>query len=192
MEFIDLRFPIKGQMIAVDHGYALYSAICRVIPNFHTMKNAGLALVRGKYSGNGLLVLNKLSAVKIRIPINSIPVFLSLASEVLPIDGHKLVLGNPTILQFKPRSALYSHIVTTKNGNDEERFAATIRSQLDALGIQGEFLVGTRKTFKVSGKKIVGYSLLVTGLTAQESIALQENGLGGRRKMGCGVFIGIR
>jgi CRISPR/Cas system CSM-associated protein Csm4 (group 5 of RAMP superfamily) len=28
----------------------------------------------------------------------------------------------------------------------------------------------------------------VSELTAEESIRLQEHGLGGRRKMGCGVF----
>ena len=192
MRFVDIRFPVTGLTIAVDHGYSLYSAICRVAPEFHTMKNAGLALVRGKYSENGLLALNKLSAVRIRITADSIPVFLSLAGKVLTVDDQKLTLGNPTIIQFKPRPVLYSHLVTTKNGDDEERFNATIRSQLDSLGIQGKFLVGSRKTFKVSGKQIVGYRLLVTGLTAEESIALQENGLGGRRKMGCGIFIGVR
>lgn len=192
MRFVDISFPVSGQTIAVDHGYALYSAICRLAPRFHAMTDAGLALVRGKYSGNSLLVLNKLSAVRIRISADAIPAFLSLAGKVLTVDGQKLTLGNPTAIQLKPRPALYSHIVTTKNGNDEERFTATIRSQLDSLGIQGEVIVGSRKTFNVSGKQIVGYSLLVTGLTAEESIGLQENGLGGRRKMGCGIFIGVR
>jgi len=31
--------------------------------------------------------------------------------------------------------------------------------------------------------------LHVNGLTAEESIKLQEIGLGGRRHMGCGIFV---
>jgi len=40
----------------------------------------------------------------------------------------------------------------------------------------------------VHGKQVVGYPVLVSELTPEESILLQENGLGGRRKMGCGFF----
>ena len=39
---------------------------------------------------------------------------------------------------------------------------------------------------------MIGYALRVFGLTAEESIRLQEEGLGGRRRMGCGVFLPIR
>jgi CRISPR-associated protein Cas6 len=45
-----------------------------------------------------------------------------------------------------------------------------------------------RRVLKVREKRVVGYALRVTGLTAEESIRLQEEGLGGRRRMGCGVF----
>ncbi|MCI5210102.1 MAG: hypothetical protein D3910_15200 [Candidatus Electrothrix sp. ATG2] len=48
--------------------------------------------------------------------------------------------------------------------------------------------IGKRRTFSIRRKKIVGYSLLVSELSAEESLALQEKGVGGRRKMGCGFF----
>jgi hypothetical protein len=35
-------------------------------------------------------------------------------------------------------------------------------------------------------------SALVDYLTATESILLQEHGLGGRRHMGCGIFVPMR
>ena len=44
---------------------------------------------------------------------------------------------------------------------------------------------------QIKDKSIVGYALRVVGLTAEESIRLQETGLGGRRRMGCGVFLPI-
>ena len=45
-----------------------------------------------------------------------------------------------------------------------------------------------RRIVHIKGKKIVGYPLLVQGLTAQESIRLQEQGLGGRTRIGCGFL----
>ena len=38
-------------------------------------------------------------------------------------------------------------------------------------------------------KEIVGFAVRVEDLTAEESIGLQEAGIGGRRRFGCGVFI---
>ena len=46
-----------------------------------------------------------------------------------------------------------------------------------------------RQVLRVHGKKIIGYSVLVQGLTAEESIRLQEDGLGGRGRMGGGFFV---
>jgi CRISPR-associated protein Cas6 len=46
-----------------------------------------------------------------------------------------------------------------------------------------------RRVLDVKGRKIVGYAMQVAGLTAEESIRLQEEGLGGRRRMGCGLFM---
>jgi CRISPR-associated protein Cas6 len=45
---------------------------------------------------------------------------------------------------------------------------------------------------RIKDKKLVGYALRVTGLTAEESIRLEEEGLGGRRRMGCGVLVPFR
>ena len=45
---------------------------------------------------------------------------------------------------------------------------------------------------RVKGQKIVGYALVVSGLDADESVRLQERGLGGRTHMGCGFFLPAR
>ncbi len=49
--------------------------------------------------------------------------------------------------------------------------------------------LGKRRTLRIKDKEVVGYEVLVDCLTAAESIALQEAGLGGRRHMGCGIFV---
>lgn len=49
-----------------------------------------------------------------------------------------------------------------------------------------------RRIVHIKGLKIVGYPLIVQGLTADESLRLQEVGLGGRTRIGCGFFVPYR
>jgi CRISPR-associated protein Cas6 len=46
-----------------------------------------------------------------------------------------------------------------------------------------------RHVLRIRDKTIVGFSVLIEGLTADESVRLQEEGIGGRSKMGCGFFV---
>ena len=71
-------------------------------------------------------------------------------------------------------------------------YTAEIRRQLDALGIASPFELRGRRSLTVGGKRVVGYSVRVLGLGAGESLALQRMGIGGKRRMGCGVFRGTR
>ena len=44
-------------------------------------------------------------------------------------------------------------------------------------------------TLRIKGLAIVGYGLLVSELSAADSLTLQERGLGGRTQLGCGFFV---
>jgi CRISPR-associated protein Cas6 len=48
-----------------------------------------------------------------------------------------------------------------------------------------------RRTLRINGKEIIGFPIEVSGLSAEDSIRLQEQGLGGRRHFGCGIFTRI-
>jgi hypothetical protein len=39
MAFVDLAFRLTASKVPVDHGYALYSAISRLLPELHGAKN---------------------------------------------------------------------------------------------------------------------------------------------------------
>lgn len=192
---IDLFFHIQGKEVPVDHGYALYSAISRILETgdenkwLHNADNVGLLLIRGHYAGQGKLIFDQHARFGLRLPVNLIPKVLRLAGKRLDVNGEALRIGVSTTSALIPAPVLYAHIVTTKNGEDESRFDAEIQRQLDALDIKGSPTRGPRRIVTIKDKKVVGYSLLVSELTAEESTRLQEQGLGGRRKMGCGVFV---
>lgn len=192
---VDLFFHIQGKEVPVDHGYTLYSAISRILESgddnkwLHNADNVGLLPIRGHYVGRGQLVLDQHARFGLRLPVDLIPKVLRLAGKRLDVNGEALRIGVSTTSALIPAPVLYAHIVTTKNGEDEARFDAEVQRQLDALAIKGKPARGPRRIVTIKDKKVVGYSLLVSELTAEESICLQENGLGGRRKMGCGVFV---
>lgn len=189
---VDCSFGLRGERIPLDHGYALYSALCAAPaagPWLHAAEHVAVQCISGDYEGPGLLRLTAKSRLRIRLPAEDLPNVLTLASRSLTLDGHALVIGVPETRLLRPAVALYAHVVTTRNGDDEERFEAEIRRQLDGLGIQAKATRGKRRVLRVKDRTVVGHSLLVSQLGAGDSLRLQAAGLGGRRKMGCGVFI---
>jgi len=47
MPYVDLAFRLTGSKVPVDHGYALYSAISRLLPEIHGAKNIGVHPIWG-------------------------------------------------------------------------------------------------------------------------------------------------
>ncbi|HEX6984843.1 MAG TPA: type I-MYXAN CRISPR-associated protein Cas6/Cmx6, partial [Planctomycetaceae bacterium] len=145
-----------------------------------------------------LMQLMPWSELILRLPAGRIPDLLPLAGEAFEIAGTALRLRPPTVQALRPAPALRSRLVTIKprEGFTDEAFAAAARRQLDALGVSpaAAAAVGRRRTLRIRGREIIGHELILEGLTAAESLAVQAAGLGGRRSMGCGLFVplGVR
>lgn len=189
MPVVDLAFRLTGATIPVDHGYALYGAISRVLPDLHADKEIGVHPIRGRYVGEGSLHLTSGSWLMIRLPGDRIRAALKLAGKSLKVDGHHFVVGVPEARALRPVTALYSRLVTIKGFMEVEPFLAAARRQLELLGVDAELAVGERRTLRVKDKQVVGFEVFASRLDAEASLRLQEAGLGGRRHMGCGVFV---
>ena len=214
---LDLVFPVNGQAIPREHAYFLYSAISHLIdkpgqpPILHESKELGIFSIRGTPGGKGELLLNDHSALRLRITTDKLPKLLPLAGKALDLAGHRLRVGVPRVKALVPASALASPLVLIKlarppGQHDKppeitpETFLTSARKKLDELQIHAEACLQTnntgphkdqprRRILQVKNSNHVGYAMLVQGLSAEESIRLQENGLGGRRLMGCGLFL---
>jgi CRISPR-associated protein Cas6 len=192
MPYVDLAFRLTGSKVPVDHGYALYSAISRLLPEIHGAKNIGVHPIRGTYSGNGELMLRDSSRLVMRLESERIGEFLKLAGTKLEIDSHSLQVGVPEVRLLRPRASLYSRLVTIKGFMEPAAFLEAAKRQLEKIGVEAEIQVGERRTLRVRDKQVVGFELAALELDAEDSLRLQEHGLGGRRHMGCGVFTPLR
>lgn len=189
MPTVDLAFKLMGTKIPVDHGYALFSAINRLAPEMHDATDIGLHPIRGQFDGNGCLMLSPVSRLVIRVPDDRIHEFLKLAGKALDVDGHRFRIGVPEVRALRPTVALVARLVTIKGFMEAEEFIEAAQRQLETMGVTAVLQLGERRTFRVKDKQVVGFALLATELDAENSIRLQEIGIGGRRRMGCGVFV---
>lgn len=208
MPMIQLSFPVLGSALPADHGYPLYAGVARQIPALHGQEiPVFIGPIQGQYAGNGLINLEtRRSWLRLRLPVENIPQLLPLAGKRLEVDGHPIRLGVPQVRSLIPAASLIARLVLIKTkdrATDPDSFLAAARRQLADLDIQGEAAIPLvcqgphagqprRRILRLKDKRVVGYSLQVTALTAEESLRLQEHGLGGRKKMGCGFFVAIR
>jgi CRISPR-associated endonuclease/helicase Cas3 len=191
MIYVELKFPFEGHVFPSDHGYGLYGAISRIVPEAHGANWLAIETIPGTARGNGVTQLDQEASLKIRIPQDHVPLMLKLAGKRLDVDGHAIRLGAPQIFLLKPAAALYARVVTIKGFTEPEPFLGAVCRKLDELGVKGEPVVGPRRVVKVSQHTIIGFGLTIHELSDEGSIILQEQGLGGRRRMGCGIFFPI-
>lgn len=202
VSLIDLLFPAVGTRLPTDHGYALYSCVSRLLPCLHDGSVPfALLPITGQHVGNGLIALDSnRSRLRIRLSAVDLPRVLPLAGKTLNLSGHRLTLGVPQVISIRPAPILKARSVTFKNSTEPEPFLNRAKLELDRLGIRGRLQMPWhinrkgrfephRHVLRVKDSRVVCFPLRVEGLLPQDSLRLQETGLGGRRHMGGGVFV---
>lgn len=198
---LELVFPAIGTTLPTDHSYPLYAALSAIVPAFHA-DDAQLrfAPISGVGQPDGTLRFGPHSCLRVRLPDDSIRLALPLAGKQMDIAASRVRLGVPSVRTLVAAPAVVARLVTFKNADTPDRFLTTARAKLTELGITGEpslpiHLDGDRageprrRVARIKRAAIVGYSLLVSELSAADSLVLQERGLGGRTHLGCGFFV---
>src|SRR5581483_2963386 len=210
---IDVSFRISGVKVPSDHGYSLYSTLSRLLPNLHEAEWLSIHPINGFPAGDRTLRLSTEARLQLRLPPERLPFVLPLAGKriVLSANGSefRISLGIPEVFELRPASVLHSRCViiklseSTKNKThpDKETFVASAQTQLRERGINGEISIDdrrnerghdlARRVIHIKDQIIVGYAMRVAGLGDEDSLKLQERGLGGKHRMGCGVFVPV-
>ncbi len=195
--FIELNFPVYGKYLPADHNYGLYAAFVHCVPKLRQQSNVSILTIPGIGDKQGKILLTEQSCLKIRVPITEIPLIYQLAGKRVSIGVHEIQIGIPQVCVLKPASTLRARIVTIKGKNYTEprAFLEAAQRQLQNLEINGQISIPIdkkgnlrRKTIKIKQFTVVGFTTEVTGLNDEDSLKLQQFGLGGKRHMGCGIF----
>lgn len=197
LPYVELSFGVVGQTLPADHGYGLYSAISHICPKLHQQEGISIQTIAGEPDKQGKIHFAHGSHLRIRLPYQPelVAQVLPLAGQTLKIGIHSIQLEIPQIFPLRPVDKLRSRLVTIKKFQEPEPFKDAAQRQLDALGIQGNLILPlnengepSRKAIKIKTYSVVGFSLIVTDLSDEDSIKLQQHGLGGKHRMGCGIF----
>lgn len=193
--YIDLCFPVIGEMLPADHGYGLYSALTHWNESIHALEGLSIQTITGIPDKQGKIYLTERSQFRMRLPHEQLPLVYGLAGKALTIGKHTIRLGIPQIYLLQPSVNLKARIVVIKGYQEPESFLEAVQRQLTDLGINGLVKIpiiqteSSRKTIKIKRFTVVGFGLEIGDLNDENSLLLQKIGLGGKRRMGCGVFI---
>ena len=196
---VDAVFNISGRVLPVDHAYALSQAIQRVLPWFADEESAGLHIIHGAESGNGwvrpgdpraLLYLSRRTKLTLRIPKGRIAGASALLNQTLDVDGHALRVDKIALRPLSRITTLFSRYVGIASGDDEAGFLKAAADELDTLGIRRrKMLCGLTTPIATPTRTLQACSLMLADLSVEESVLLQQRGLGPHRKLGCGIFL---
>lgn len=199
--YVDVVFPLKGKLLPIDNGYLIYSALSRLCPNIHQSNNIGIHPIAGKPNRYKQLKLTGRSRLKIRIPLEQIPsIYQFLVDQTFKIGESQFQIGIPEYKALSPASNLYSRLVIIRPHRKPQDFIGAAQRQIESLGITGRINLlqkpnGQLQCRQLTMRKkegtfpLIGYGVEVTELSEADSIKLQQHGIGGKRKMMCGVFV---
>ncbi len=207
MNVVELSFPVLGTTIATDHGYDLYGALSRLVPQLHEPGAPySIGPITGDSLGHDQLRLNRRSRLRCRLPADAIPTLLPLAGKALDLSGHRIRLGVPSIRPLMPAPSLAARLVTIRVQNVKQptpdQFLTAVRWRLTKQGFTAEPSLlpvrsgpragqSCRRILRIKGRKLVGYAVQLAGLTPEDSLRLQAESPFGRRRMGCGYFVEV-
>ena len=196
----DLGFRIECRGgLTVDHAYALYKAVSRVLPWFETDPDVALHTLHGAESGNGwlrpykeneLLYLSKRTRLRLRLPQSRFEDAMVLEGQTIDIGGCSIKINKPTLRALSTQTTLFARALASQNTQSEHEFLHEATRMLNAKGIHPQRMMGGRRhAIKTSDKTLYVRSLMIVDLAFDESIRLQRTGLGTEQKLGCGIFL---
>ncbi len=197
-DIVDAVFAIACRCLPVDHAYALQQAIQDALPWFAQEPRAGLHTVHGAASGSGwmrpegadaLLQLSHRARLALRLPRHRLEDAAALLGRTLQVAGWPLRVEGMALRPLSRITTLFSRCVVL-DALDEAAFVIAATGELGALGIKPASMVCGRVTpIATPERTYQAHSLMLAGLTREQSLLLQQSGLGAGRKLGCGLFI---
>ena len=186
----DVAFSLADGTVGDDHVYALSLAVRKALPWFDDEPEAGILPLSGLARGNdGTSFVGRRSRLVLRLPVRRITSAEFLAGARLDLDGAVLTVGKSAIRPLLPaRGVVYSHFVSV-GADDEMEFLARCTSLLAERGLKSHLITGKARELRAGDATVRGFSLMLHGLGAADSLAAQEAGLGAHRALGCGLFI---
>lgn len=200
-DVLDVSFAIQCKKLPLDHAWALSQAIQTALPWFADEPLAGIHTIHVAESGNGwerpddpdnqFLLPSRRTRMSLRIPKQRLADTRMLIGKTLDLAGYPLTVGESKEKALLNASVVFARYVLSDADEAEPAFLERMANEVRRVA-----------DFKVKkmmcGKSYILYTpegnlhtrhLMIADLDNDTSIKLQQHGLGGGRKLGCGLFM---
>lgn len=202
-DIVDLVFDIDCRELPVDHARDLADAIHAHVPAVGDDTRIGVHNIHLAGSQNGWerpdpklgqrLILSRRTKLTIRVPREHCEqVQQALNGTDLDISGCRMGIGKAKQKKLSNQGTIFSRYVVLEDGeaDNEHAFLQRIVSHLGERGIRiKKALCGKTAVIEGPDGPVETRSIMLAGLSAEESVRIQQDGIGPLRHMGCGIFI---
>jgi CRISPR-associated protein Cas6 len=185
---VEAVFPLEGKALPRDHAQALQHALAEQLPWLRNDAGAGIHPLKLVSGPESLALLSQRTRLILRVDANRLDELKALCGVELDVSGHALRLGAVHLRALQPLATLYAYRVAAVSA-DESEFMQAMEAELTALAIAGERVCGKRHSLRVDGLDMTTFSMMLHGLAPEQSLRLQQHGLGTHRLLGCGLFV---
>jgi CRISPR-associated protein Cas6 len=202
-DVVDLLFAIECRTLPVDHAYDLSQALLALAPWLGEDERIGVHTVHVAGSQNGwerpdpalgqVLQLSRRTKLTIRAPRERVDrLQAELTGATLEIGGSTLTIGAAKTRALSRQGTIFARYVVLESGEeqDEHQFLSRAAATLAERNIRmRKALCGKTAELGTPDGPVATRSLMLADLQTDESLRLQQQGLGPLRHMGCGIFI---
>lgn len=196
-EVFDLVFRLRGSKLEVDHAFVLAEAL-KARLKAETCARIGVHGVHLSSSGNGWtrphtdteIPLSRRARLAIRLHREDLDEVAGISDQTLQLGGHQLQIGASSIRKLSSMASLHTRAICCEPDQSEPEFLAQVAVDLQRLNINvTRMICGRSGEIRRKGGVLFTRALLVADLKPEESVRLQQHGLGEARLLGCGLFV---
>lgn len=197
-EVCDLAFAVRGERLDIDHAFALAEAL-QLHLDTAVCERIGVHGVHLAGSGNGWnrpeqsdadIPLSRRARLVIRAHRDDYDALAAICEQTLHLGSQQLRVGDCSTRKLSSLSSLYARAVCCEREQSEQEFLAHTAAALQRLDIDvARMICGRSGEIRTAEGSLFTRALLVADLKPEESVRLQQQGLGDNRLLGCGLFV---
>ncbi|TDY02746.1 type I-MYXAN CRISPR-associated protein Cas6/Cmx6 [Thiohalophilus thiocyanatoxydans] len=197
---VDVVFAVKDcPCLPAEHAYPLAEALQQTLPWLAEEEQVGVHPIYGAESGNGWqrpadpdapIYLSRRQKMTLRVPRERVEDARQLSGSTLEVDGYSLTVGEAKTRLLSDLPTLFARNVATRPGLSEDEFLEQVARELQELDVQvKKMMASIERDIRTPDGPLHTRGLMLADLTPEDSVRLQETGLGPHRKLGCGLFV---
>ncbi len=198
-DVVDLLFNIRCRSLPLDHGEALAKAVSSRLDWISSEPQAAIHQIHVAESSHGwqrpdqqgdLLLPSRRTRLMLRMPSQRIDDCRTLIDQTIDIKGHSLTIGSFKQRPLSKLTTIFARYIETGGNESEEEF---IRRMLDRLHDENisvkKMMSGLIVKHRCNDDILYTRKLMLSGLKPEDSLRLQQKGIGENMLMGIGLFL---